>query len=31
MKINFNVPYYHRSIITPSGDIYITGGLDPLP
>ena len=29
LKIKSKIPVFHRSIITPLGDIYITGGLDP--
>jgi hypothetical protein len=27
LSINFKIPRWHRSIMTPSGDIYLTGGV----
>ena len=28
LKINFRIPRWHRSLITPFGEIYLTGGVD---
>lgn len=27
LKISFKIPIYSRSIITPSGEIFVTGGI----
>ena len=29
LLIDFKIPLYHRSIITPQGEIYLMGGIDP--
>lgn len=29
LNINFTIPFFHKSIVTPAGDIYLTGGRNP--
>ncbi len=29
MNIDFKIPHFHKSIITPFGDIYLSGGSNP--
>lgn len=29
LLIDFKIPLYHRSVITPEGEIYLIGGIDP--
>ncbi len=27
LNIDFKIPFFHRSIVTPGGEIYLTGGI----
>jgi hypothetical protein len=31
LAIDFKIPHFHKSVITPMGDIYLTGGTPPGP